>query len=1435
MSTSTGQTTQTMSNMSINYVDKYVQDRNRNVKNETRPFNLNENQHQIQHKLRLQDRCNLIDETTTNGSNHLSERSKTVQNSRNSSEGTDANNGFTYHKKDQPNRTISEKPRGKNCLPAVLDEGTMRPADVKGSTIFDQNKLDNKHFIHTNCNQLVDHTINDSENVSSDTGNNKHSNTKNNTQKLTNNETNKHTNNDTNKQHLRNNELLFRRIMNMFNKSQLWTTLRYGRSSNGRKRGRFFRKKYKNGYSENLLNSNEVNEVYRSDSFKFERFPKEGRLSGCTGIDGLHAGTEVVPGGRVYAGLSSAFHKISLTDEYSVPVDFVNKITFDPHQSVASPTGDKVDLLDVYCDPQDSKAYLLPGDIPDVKIYTSPDRDYSHPYLINAFLLSNTNLVRNASDVEDIYEDIHNIHRELTSPRIITSPISLPTSPTSPLIEFRTSPYYYSELVSKNNPVSNINIKTSTLTPYKKTGHYRNKGSSQTLRNVNFRTYVPKVASDQLNELHKRFAACDNGKHVGEIKNVTDNRGEDQYSVVNKRNKENFPKRNNENRQPANINNTFVKEVLDQSGDFPAEGDIPPEKPPLIRNLNLINLNSTTSFCKNYTYQETSDEEPRTEGTTSQPTSSVVSPCDSVNLFERLSFENGHHVQITRPSTLSIQQDFETFCGKNVNVCKNKPPLQPKKSQTNRTTFGKVRPRSCESERVTISVKSSFSQNRPKSLETPKFEVDDEFFQTELEKSRSNLKSNQIYFLPSPYTENDFGERIEQIKEEDEEDMSKSRHIYETAFDCKVSKSDDDLDIDEVTHRSLLNLKRPNSSCGFVSSNLSFRKKLVKSKSANLQKLTSLKPKYLASVESLTESLNEVSIKHTPSPDKAFSNITNLPSLSDTTNLTPPSTEPLPPKFSNMNVTMTPKSLKYKLDKPKKVKLSFLHATISKIRAKYSSSDSMTSSSNSLESINSSSSNNSRSNSISSHSSDGASNFSMVHPIRQTKLNILSPISDKSFLEQSSEHDSHKTTVAVIIEDKKPSPDSVSSKNKKRVLQNKNLPNKIDNHQGSDSGISVESKNDLFKDFNHSFEQKSAKKRDQNATSAFQHRDSINSIDIQELPFDMPKLRKKRTCSLQPNAPDAVSPSEPCVTPTQETSSSQPHAIKHDTNVHRLPNSVKEPDITGSQPTDTTSLSNVELGQLPFDMPKLRRKQESQRLLPIEREIARMKDDSNREPEGACYLDNAEPMGGSDQEDKLPFDMPKLRRRMRQQQDQSATNSSQDGQVASTSASFSLRPGPVRPVSLLNPSTSSETDPRTGATISSLRKQANTLSLNLVPSYYNGEPVDDTIPLERQGWYHGSVSRHEAETILRNCNEGSYLVRNSESHRTDYSLSLKSARGFMHMKIQQVPDTGKFVLGQFSSPFDTIPQMIKHYAENRLPILGAEHMCLLHPMIEQLL
>lgn len=55
------------------------------------------------------------------------------------------------------------------------------------------------------------------------------------------------------------------------------------------------------------------------------------------------------------------------------------------------------------------------------------------------------------------------------------------------------------------------------------------------------------------------------------------------------------------------------------------------------------------------------------------------------------------------------------------------------------------------------------------------------------------------------------------------------------------------------------------------------------------------------------------------------------------------------------------------------------------------------------------------------------------------------------------------------------------------------------------------------------------------------------------------------------------------------------------------------------------------------------------------------------------------------------------------------------------------------------------------------------------------------------------------------------------------------------MRIQKNSENGCFILGQFSKPFLSIPEMIKHFSMNRLPIRGAEHMCLLQPVIAQLL
>lgn len=49
-----------------------------------------------------------------------------------------------------------------------------------------------------------------------------------------------------------------------------------------------------------------------------------------------------------------------------------------------------------------------------------------------------------------------------------------------------------------------------------------------------------------------------------------------------------------------------------------------------------------------------------------------------------------------------------------------------------------------------------------------------------------------------------------------------------------------------------------------------------------------------------------------------------------------------------------------------------------------------------------------------------------------------------------------------------------------------------------------------------------------------------------------------------------------------------------------------------------------------------------------------------------------------------------------------------------------------------------------------------------------------SLTIEFFSWYHGKISRDQAEDILRNQPDFSFLVRNSESCRMDYSLSIRS-------------------------------------------------------------
>ncbi|KAM7384441.1 hypothetical protein PAMA_011674 [Pampus argenteus] len=107
--------------------------------------------------------------------------------------------------------------------------------------------------------------------------------------------------------------------------------------------------------------------------------------------------------------------------------------------------------------------------------------------------------------------------------------------------------------------------------------------------------------------------------------------------------------------------------------------------------------------------------------------------------------------------------------------------------------------------------------------------------------------------------------------------------------------------------------------------------------------------------------------------------------------------------------------------------------------------------------------------------------------------------------------------------------------------------------------------------------------------------------------------------------------------------------------------------------------------------------------------------------------------------------------------------------------------------------------------------------------------VDPTLPLDKQSWYHGCVTRQEAEFQLQSCKEASFLVRNSESDNSKYSIALKTSQGCVHIIVAQTKENG-YTLDQSSCVFPSIPEVVHHYCTQRLPFNGAEHMTLLHPV-----
>nr|CAD7401596.1 unnamed protein product [Timema poppensis] len=98
-------------------------------------------------------------------------------------------------------------------------------------------------------------------------------------------------------------------------------------------------------------------------------------------------------------------------------------------------------------------------------------------------------------------------------------------------------------------------------------------------------------------------------------------------------------------------------------------------------------------------------------------------------------------------------------------------------------------------------------------------------------------------------------------------------------------------------------------------------------------------------------------------------------------------------------------------------------------------------------------------------------------------------------------------------------------------------------------------------------------------------------------------------------------------------------------------------------------------------------------------------------------------------------------------------------------------------------------------------------------------------------WYFGKIKRIEAEKklLLPENDHGAFLIRDSESRRNDYSLSVRDGDTVKHYRIRQLDEGGFFIARR--TTFRTLQELVEHYSKDadglcvnlRKPCIRVEH------------
>jgi abelson tyrosine-protein kinase 1 len=108
-----------------------------------------------------------------------------------------------------------------------------------------------------------------------------------------------------------------------------------------------------------------------------------------------------------------------------------------------------------------------------------------------------------------------------------------------------------------------------------------------------------------------------------------------------------------------------------------------------------------------------------------------------------------------------------------------------------------------------------------------------------------------------------------------------------------------------------------------------------------------------------------------------------------------------------------------------------------------------------------------------------------------------------------------------------------------------------------------------------------------------------------------------------------------------------------------------------------------------------------------------------------------------------------------------------------------------------------------------LRRQGRAAGdIGWVPTAYVA-PVNS---LDKHTWYHGKVSRAEAEFLLNSGINGSFLVRESETTPGAYSISLRHEERVYHYRISENDQHLLHITAEHS--FATLSQLVHHYSRS---------------------